>query len=443
MLNILLSHPRHYLNYFLLILFAGLLGLYIAISSYDWQGMLVVFGVLGIVAVFLLPRLARIEYGSFILKVMIFGLLLRFVFAMIDSWFAFTLYGGTADASHYNRLGTVVAQNIRGLEFDKVFAYFNWGTDFIIFFTGVIYSITGPTLYGGYLVYAFFAFMGSYFFYRTFRIASPAGNKTLFTILIFFFPSVLFWANGIGKDSLIFFFIGLFAFGGAKLTQNQWRGLLPMAIGFLGTMYIRPHIAAILALAFFLSFLVHGFWKRSIRPAILMIGILAVAALFWILLPRVMDFIGAEQLSPQGLLARFQQQGIFTSEGGSSFQTMDLNNPLTYLITLVTILFRPFPWEAHNVFTIIQGMEGIIVMGLVIWRIKSLGKALASSASNNYLLFILIYVIAFTIYCSTIGNFGILARVRLMFLPFLFMLLAYSPPGKKTVAGSEMYPVLG
>ena len=437
MTNISILKPRRFFEYLALALAAIGIGVIMSMTSYDWQGMLVVVGGLGIVAVFLLPRLARIEYGSFILKVMVFGLCLRLAFAMIDSWFAFTLYGGAADVGGYYRNGAFVGQAIRGLEFDKVFHYLHWGTAFINLFTGVIYSITGPTLYGGYLVYGFFAFLGSYYFYRTFIIAFPAGNKTLFIILIFFFPSVLFWANGIGKDALIFFFIGIFAFGGAKLTQDQWRGLLPMAIGFLGTMYIRPHIAATLALAFFLAFLIHGFWKRSIRPATLMIGILAVGALFWILLPRVADFIGAEQLSPQGLIALFQQQQVFTSEGGSSFQAMDLKNPLTYPIALGTILFRPFPWEAKNVFTIIQGLEGIVVMGLVIWRVKSLGQALGSSLSNNYVLFILIYTIAFTIGFSTIANFGILARERLMFLPFLFMLLAYSPPIRNRLQKEE------
>jgi hypothetical protein len=308
-----------------------------------------------------------------------------------------------------------------------VFSHLKWGTSFIELVTGTIYSVTGPSIYAGYLVYAFLAFLGSYYFYRAFRITFPEGNKGLYTLLIFFFPSILFWPNGIGKDALIFLFLGLFAYGGARLVQRRLQGFLPIAIGLVGTLYIRPHIAVILALSFILAFFLPGMGKRPVRVATFIIVLLVVVGLAWLVLPQIASYIGLEELSAQGLLDRFQFQAGLTTQGGSAFQTMDIRNPLTYPWVLVTLLFRPFPWEAHNALALIQSLEGILVIALVVWRLKSLGKALASSISNPYTRFLLIYAIAFTISFAVVANFGIIARQRMMFLPFFFMLLSFTP----------------
>ena len=67
-------------------------------------------------------------------------------------------------------------------------------------------------------------------------------------------------------------------------------------------------------------------------------------------------------------------------------------------------------------------------MCLILWRIKSLSKAIASSISNTYTLCIIFYIIAFVVAFSGISNFGILVRERVMILPFFLMLIAYLGP---------------
>jgi len=73
-------------------------------------------------------------------------------------------------------------------------------------------------------------------------------------------------------------------------------------------------------------------------------------------------------------------------------------------------------------------------MGVILWRLKSLGKAAVSSISNTYLLFILIYIIAFVFAFVSVQNFGLLARQRTMMFPLFFMLLAYVPFHTRTEA---------
>jgi hypothetical protein len=421
------SRSPSFLLLFLSLALAVGIAVFMVVADYDWQGMVIVCAAIGVLAVFLIPHLARHRDSLISAKILTAGLVLKLGFAMLRNWTSFVLYGGAADALSYHDQGTLISQNIWRFEFGEVFSHFQWGTSFIEFVTGVIYSVTGPSIYAGYLVYAFLAFLGSYYFYRAFRIAFPEGNKGLYISLIFFFPSILFWPNGIGKDALIFLFLGLFAYGGARLVQGRLQGLLPITIGLVGTLYIRPHIAVILARSFILAFFLPGVGKRPVRVATFVIVLLAVVGLAWLVLPQIASYIGLEEMSPQGLLDRFEFQAGLTTQGGSAFQAIDIKNPLSYPLVMVTLLLRPFPWEAHNALALIQSLEGVLVIILIIWRLKSLGKALASSIANPYTRFLLIYAIAFTIAFAVVANFGIIARQRMMFLPFFFMLLSFTP----------------
>jgi hypothetical protein len=427
--------------------FAAVIGFFMAEANYDWQGLVLVTAVIGIIAIFLIPRLAQLENGDFLLKVLSFGLLLKLGFAMVRYWFELVAYEGFVDAYRYHHSGIVIAQHICRLEFEEVTPFLQWGTKFIEFFTGVIYSVVGPTLYGGYLIYSLLAFLGSYYFYKAFRVAFPEGNKRLYALLVFFFPSMLFWSNGIGKDALILLCLGLFAYGSAQLTRERLQGLVPLVLGLFGVIYIRPHIAAMLAFALVLAFVVRGAGKGATRPAIFVTGLLMAACLAWFLLPRVMAYIGLEELSPEGVISQLQMRQSLTFYGGSAFQVGNILNPVTFPIAMTTLLFRPFPWEAHNIQALIQSLEGVLVTVLILWRIKSLGKAVASSISNTYLRYILIFIIGFIIAFSVISNFGLMARERAMVLPFFFMLIAYSGPGAlieskpNGVLTSQMWPV--
>jgi hypothetical protein len=439
MLNASRSRSPSLLLPLLAVALAAGIAFFMVASDYDWQGMVIVAAAIGLLAVFLIPRLAR--HADISARVLALGLLLKLGFAMLRNWTAFVLYGGSADASGYDYQGRIIAQQIWHLDFGAVASHLKWGSSFLEFFTGAVYSVIGPSIYGGYLVFAFLSFLGSYYFYRAFRLAFPDGNKWLYIFLIFFFPSVLYWPNGIGKDALIFLCLGLFAYGGARLTQGRLQGLLPIALGLLGTLYIRPHIAVILALSFILAFFLPGVGKRPVRIATFIIVIVAVVGLAWLVLPQIASYIGLEELSPQALLDRFQFQAGQTSQGGSAFQAMDIKNPLTYPWVMVTLLFRPFPWEAHNALALIQSLEGILVFGLVVWRIRSLGKAIASSISNAYTRFILIYAVAFTIAFAVVANFGIIARERMMLLPFFFMLISFTPSHARVEKHAQEVPI--
>ena len=396
-------------------------------GNYEWQGLLLSTLAIGIAACFLLPRMSRQDDWRSFSRILTAGLILKLGFALLLIWIGSVVYGGMVDASGYHYYGAQIAQYIWGLQFDQVIPFLKWGTNSINLFTGIMYSITGPTLFGGYLAYACLAFLGSYFFYRAFRVAFPQGNRRLYAVLVFFFPSILLWANGIGKDALIFIFSSLFAYGGAQMSRDRLKGFMPLALGLLGVMWIRPHVAATLAIAFIVGFFVLRMGKGTARHGVLVIGLLGVGVFIWFLLPRLMTYLAIEELSSGGVLSLLQRQQSLTFQGGAAFQGVDISNPLNFPMAMVTVLFRPFPWEAHNLLALVQSLEGVILVGLALWRVKSLGRALVSTISSSYIRFTLIYIIAFVVAYSSVQNFGTLARWRTMMLPFFFILMAYAP----------------
>jgi hypothetical protein len=426
MINILTLRFQSIRNLALLAILAACIGVFMAGVTYTWQGLLLVACGIAVLSIFLLPRLAQGE-GKGFLKVLIFGLLLKLVFAMLNYYIGFSVYG-TLDASGYDRNGMMISGYLWHFQFDKVAPFLNWSTDFISFFTGVVYSIIGPTILGGYLVFAFLSFLGSYYFYRAFRVAFPNGAKWLYAALIFFFPTILFWQSAIGKDALMSLWLGLFAYGGAQLIQNRRRALIPMVLGFVGTLWVRPHIVAISAMALALAFFLPGGKKRHIHPAVYITGLIAVAGLAWYLMPKIMSFLNLEQLSSSTVMDYLQQfQRGSASSGGSVFQGYNLRNPTSYLFGPISVVFRPFPWEAHNIQALLESMVAMLLLFLILWRIKSVARAIASSFSNAYSRYILFYSIVFILIFTCTVNFGTLARERVMVQPFIFMMLSYAP----------------
>ena len=124
--------------------------------------------------------------------------------------------------------------------------------------------------------------------------------------------------------------------------------------------------------------------------------------------------------SAEELLARTRGQSSF---GGSEFNAR-LPSLLTLPLSVVAVLFRPFPFEAHNFQTVLAAVEGILLLGLCTVGYRRLRWAVSHMFSEPFLLGCLLYVLLFAAAFGAIGNFGILARERVQVLPFVFFLLS-------------------
>jgi hypothetical protein len=405
---------------------SGGLGLLMATGDYNLQGTIIALPTISLIAYLVLKKFSSTDSWNYLHRWFIGGLVLKCVFGIVNLYISLNLYGDI-DVARYDLVGRSIAQNIWRLQFDQVVPFLKWGTDSINIFTGLVYSVIGPSIIGATILYALLGFLGSFLFYRAFQTAFPEGDRRLYTIFVLCYPSILFWANGIGKDTLVFLFMGIFAYGAAHLLTGRLSGITALVIGLLGVTWVRPYMAAILAPIFILVFLIRVAGRHSTNRAASITILLVMIAAIWLLIPQLMSFMQIQNLSIRGILDYLNLRQGYTATGGSSFQSLDISNPINIPVIGFTVLFRPLPLEAHNLQTLLQSIEGLGLLVIVIWRVKSIGNALKNLLSNAYIQFIVLYIVVFMIAYSSVQNFGILARQRTMMLPFFFMLMACAP----------------
>src|SRR5690348_17018360 len=113
-----------------------------------------------------------------------------------------------------------------------------------------------------------------------------------------------------------------------------------------------------------------------------------------------------------------------TNTGGSNFTPARVHSPVQFPAAFVTVLFRPFPTEAHTTQGVVSALEGSFLMIIMLLSLGRLRKLLAHMVRTPYVMFCVIYTCTFVWAFSTISNFGILVRERVQVYPLLFVLLA-------------------
>ena len=88
------------------------------------------------------------------------------------------------------------------------------------------------------------------------------------------------------------------------------------------------------------------------------------------------------------------------------------------------MLFRPFPFEVHNVPALLAAIEGTVLMALFVLSWPRLRTIPGRLRKQPYVTFCLTYTVLFCLVFSAFQNFGILARERVMVYPFVLVLLA-------------------
>lgn len=385
---------------------------------------LVLLTVLGI-AFFSLASRADPE-SAILFQVLMLAWLARLVAMGVKLYIFYGVAGGVADAAAYHRVGESIAQAFLASGELPDLTHF-WSSTFVELVTGFLYVVTGPTLIGGWIVFNFLAMLGMLLHYKAFVTAFPDGNRRLFMALIFFAPTLLMWTNTVGKDALMAFFLGVAAYGMATLYRGGLRvsPLVYTLVGLAGVTVVRPHLGAVVvtavAGAIFLQPIRAGFFGTFAR--VLMIA--AIVPLAVVVVRTAASFINLEDLSVEGVIEFAQEEGGEES-GSLAFQGGGFpTSPQGAAQAFLTVLFRPFPWESGNLLIRASGLEGVALIGLLIYRIRSVWRAILNVRRNSYIAFVAIFAVLFITIFSTIANFGILIRQRAQLLPFIFVFVAF------------------
>ena len=373
-------------------------------------------------------RQARRERDPTLVRLLVAALLLKLFGSLVRYWVAVAFYDSNADAFEYHRVGVDLAMRFRAGNFDTGLPSLS-GTEFISFFTGITYTITGPSIFAGFLLYSWLAFGGMFYLYRAFTIAIPDGRKRSYARLLFFMPSMLYWPSSIGKEAWMLFTLGLAAFGTARLlTGRPWRGMALAGVAMWLAAIVRAHVSGMVVLGLVVAYLFARPPRRlgALGPAMKMVALAALLVVAVGLLGRTQSYLLEKGIDPQdGVTGVLAETGRRTSQGGSGFEAPSTGASLAKLpFAAVTILFRPFLFEVHNAQAAITALESTLLLALVLARRRAIWQAVRHLRRYPYVAFILVYSALFVVAFSSIGNFGILARERTQLLPFFLVLLA-------------------
>lgn len=417
-----------------------------------WTG-LIVFLVILAVSVPLFRWVARKEQDPWLYRVLFWALLAHMAFAMLRFFFIFVIYNGQGDAGIYHEAGATFARHFRDgepIHPIPIVENFPVESQRIGDVVGVLYSITGPSVYAGFLFFSYICFWGQVLVVRAFKAAVPEGDYRRFAVLVLFLPSLLFWPASIGKEALMIGCLGVICYGGGLLLapRPKARGALFFIAGILLVLMVRPHVALMSIGALGLAMAVGSLAGSGARDAAgKRIGsgrgrALRIAALVLLVvlagsastrLSATFDETGKASGTQESLDKALRQSSI----GNAEFAPVTITGPSRVPAGVVSVLVRPFPWEARNMNSLIAAAEGLLLVGLVAISWRRVASFPRLALRRPFLVFATTYILLFSIGFSFIGNFGILARQRVQVMPIVLILLALPPLPRRSLAGGR------
>lgn len=381
-------------------------------TVYDWAVFAVVSAAVLIGANVALPR----SWPPGFRRVVLFAVAAR-IPASLARLLVISAWYGRGDAYRYFGDGLVARELLFRGDFDAFFAGVPWGTAFIVRLSGAVLTVVGPSIHTEFLVFSLFGLTGLVLIALVFaRAYSGSSEVRRFTVVLLFWPSVMFWPSSVGKEAVIMLASGLCVYGWyGRSGAIRWPVLIA---GIALAMLIRPHIAMMIGVA-----LGTAEWIAVDRPWT--ISRIARA----IVLAAVAVYTATAALQQLGVEASLESVQDFVdvrsgkSEQGGSRITV-VTGPAAVPLAFVNVLLRPFPWEVRNPLIALAALE-IAFFWRTVWvRRHALVPALRRWRKHRLLLFVVPVTLVLTFfYGSFIGNLGILARQRVIILPMLFLLI--------------------
>ncbi len=231
-------------------------------------------------------------------------------------------------------------------------------------------------------------------------------------------PSLLFWASGLLKETLVMLPLGLFVFGISKL-GNSKKALYALVIGILGFLLVKPYVGLCL-----LPSLLFLFIDRNVRISS------PWAAFCTVTICILLIYIGsfANGLDLIGLLAAEQAAFIDLAriESAGSFVEVDRFDDFKTFVAqapsaISRCLFRPGIWEIRGALDALAAIENLLYILLFLAALVYRNM----KADMRPVFFSLFFVLSMTLLIGSVTPvLGAVVRYKAPMLPFVIFLLA-------------------
>lgn len=339
-------------------------------------------------------------------------------------------YGGEGDAKRYDQAGDMLLENmtkgefsIEGTELDA----FPRETRVVGYLTGLLYLAFGSSYLGAFFVFSWVAWLGMLCALRAFQVAYPNAPPYRAAMLILFLPSMVFWPSLPGKDSIMVLLLGLVALGAARVLTGRkvaW-GIAWLALGGVLMAQIRPHLLLMAAAALAGS----QFARPEGSPGAK--GIAVRLVLLAVLVPvlvngvsRLDEFTGSSGEESESLASSLDSTIARTEIGGSAFTPTPVRTPIDIPAATITVLYRPFVFEARNPVVLVSAMEGMLLLVLTALALRWIWRVFPAMYRSPFAAFCGVFILGYVVAFSNIANAGILSRQRTQLYPMLMLLVA-------------------
>jgi len=396
---------------------------------------LAVAAILAWFGVLIAKRVSRSDPYPALAGVMIASVLLHLVCAPLQIFVVDHFYNGVADWLRYSHQGALLADMWRNGHFGFAGSGVSGiiGSGSVSIAGGVVMTLVGPDQLAAFFVCAWLAYVGSVFFYLAFRVTFPHADRRWYAILIFLFPSLLFWTADVSKEAFMLLGLGLTAYGIALVMVGQRSGYLYLLGGGALALFIRPNEIVILAVGFALAMLlrsvtgkVTGSLRRPRNAVSMGAAFVFVAAAVVITTYVAVHFL--HTITSSGVGNSLNTLAANNRGSGAGFGSSTVtysSNPLWYPRDIYTVLFDPLPFSAHSVTQLFAAGENILILFVVLWSLPRLRRLPRVCLQRPYVFSALFYSGVFVFAFAALGNLGLITRERTLLLPFLFVVLAF------------------
>ncbi|MGP9635794.1 hypothetical protein [Psychrobacter sp. AOP3-A1-26] len=239
--------------------------------------------------------------------------------------------------------------------------------------------------------------------------------------LILLMPSISYWSSGIGKDAISFFSVCLLIYATKNKKSKQILYLISIFLMFM----VRPHIAFVILISFVAYFVIQSKSNILIKLSVLPI----IGGIVFSSLGFVQEYTGIEDVSVSGVDDYYESREDLNMGGGSSINTSSMSLP----VKIFSYIFRPFPFEAHNLISLIASVENTYLLFFFSYLIFKTKGSLKSFFMNENLWLSLYVIITCVMLSFGLKNLGIAARQKWMFVPVLIYLFIQSYSNSRLV----------
>jgi hypothetical protein len=320
----------------------------------------------------------------------------------------------------FNRSDSIRYFNVPQKDAYKWFDFFGTETTFIDFISYPFINGLGFSYEMMMLLFTWIGFMGFVFAYLFFKeniqLDVKVFKKVDLLTLILFLPNMHFWTASLGKGSLIFLGLMLFAYAISKPKQR----VISLLLGSLLVFYIRPHIFLILAIGSLLGFLtcIGKFtWKhKSIAFGVCILSLV-------LLQNSILSVVNLE--NSNDLISDFlkftSNRADSLSHSGSGINMAGYSLPEKFF----SFWFRPLFFDAPGILGLIVSVENLIYILLFLKILKLDFIKFIKLAPVNVKMSLALFLITSFAMTFVMSNLGIIIRQKTMIMYFIFFVIYY------------------